>query len=1184
MTASKLHRLPIAICLLITATIVCSNGAELLGYYAFEDNYDDSSGNGNDAQESQNPDQLSFTQGLRGKGLDINDPTVGGAANNNSGGSIDIPIDANADVLPAVSFGGWVKVDDETFGEFDGFMATDNGGWDRGITVNEGGTGAFGVASGEGPTVAGEVTPGEWRYVVGTFDIDSGISTVYVGNADATTQTTESNVGNDLAQIGEPVIEVGRYDNQDLDGVVDDLFVFDGALDAHQVNAIRNLRLSTADLSPLHVNQIFLLFEDGEEGPVNGALWKPVSGLPDDNPGVLVDMGDAGVAVVLDDSGNGMLGERAAFIPKEGDSDGDGMNDDWERTFFGSLDRDGTGDFDEDGVTDLAEFDGELLPDNKDTDGDGLEDGAEITATSNPKLKDTDGDGLEDGPEVATYKTSPVKADTDGDTFSDKVEVESKTDPLDINDKPVPAAFGLIAYYEFEDDYFDVSQNGNTAVPSFNPDELTFAPGFRGQGVDINDPTPDNNSGGSVDIPVDANPSALPGVTFGGWLKVDEETFGEFDGFMATDNGGWDRGITVNEGGTGAFGVASGAGPVVAGEVTPGQWQFVVGTFDNDAGIANVYVGNDLPAIQTTESAEGQDITIQGEPVIEIGRYDNQDLDALVDDVFVFDSALDAHHVNAIRNLRLSAVNYTPRQVAELFQLFEAGASGTVGNADWAPTTGLSASNPGALVKIGDTGVAVVLDDSGKGMLAPASAFSTTDSDGDGLDDLWETVNFGNLDQNAEDDPDGDSLNNAGEFDAGTRPTIKDTDGDGLEDGAEVTTHMTSPVKADSDEDGADDAREIAAGTDPNDPASVPKDAAPPLLALFEFEDEFADSSGNDNTARAEQNPDEISFVAGFRGLSADINDPDDAPNTGGSFNIPVDANPSSLPDVSFGGWINVAEDNFEFDGFMAVDNGGWDRGISVNAEASAAFGVASGAAPVSSGEIKNGEWQYVVATFSDDEDRAILYVGSADSASQTTETAEAQDLATEGEVEIEVGRYDNQDLDGMVDDIFVFGGELTPHQANAIRNLRLSPLDYSPAEAAQVFELFSNDASGAVGAYGWNPVSGLDATAPGAVIDFGGAFAVVLDNAGNGMLTGSAQVFQIKTIEITSNATTRSVTLTWNSQNNRVYALEAAADLDAWLEVDDGIDSEGSETSYTETSAALLGETVRYYRVREVR
>ena len=36
------------------------------------------------------------------------------------------------------------------------------------------------------------------------------------------------------------------------------------------------------------------------------------------------------------------------------DTDGDGMDDQWEMYYFGTLARDGTGDFDGDGVSDLA--------------------------------------------------------------------------------------------------------------------------------------------------------------------------------------------------------------------------------------------------------------------------------------------------------------------------------------------------------------------------------------------------------------------------------------------------------------------------------------------------------------------------------------------------------------------------------------------------------------------------------------------------------------------------------------------------------------------------------------------------------------------------------------------------------------------------------------------------------------
>jgi hypothetical protein len=689
------------------------NGAELLAYYEFNDDYTDSSGKGNTAEESQNPDELSFAVGFRGKSLDINDPS--GGATSNTGGSIDIPIDANAESLPGVTFGGWLNVDEATVGEFDGFMSTDNGGWDRGISVNANTSGSFGIASGAGPVDIGEITAGQWQYVVASFDFDATIAQLYVGGADPDNQTTESDFTDDLAQLGEPVIELGRYDNQDLDALVDDIFVFDSALDAYQINAIRNLRLSNADLSPLQVAALFTLFEDSEEGMINGANWKPVSGLSTVNPGALIDQGEAGVAVVLASDGNGMLGDPSAFVEKAKDSDNDEMDDAWELVFFKNLERDGTGDFDEDGVLDLDEFKLGLFPDNKDSDSDALEDGAEIANSTNPLVKDTDGDGLEDGPEVATHMTDPTKADTDGDSFSDGVEIASQTDPLDPDDKPVPAGFSLLGYYEFEDSYFDSSQNGNAAVPGQNPDEISFIDGFRGKSLNINDPDGGANTGGSVNIPINANASELPDVSFGGWINVDPDNV-EFDGFMAVDNGGWDRGISVNANASSSFGIASGAAPSDMGEITPGEWQYVMGTFSNENERAILYVGSDNADDQTTETTEVPDLAIEGEPVIEVGRYDNQDLDGIVDDIFVFGSELDAHQANAIRNLRLSALDLSPRDAAQIFDLFVAGDSGSAGGINWTQTSGLEADPPGAVVESGG-GVTVVLDDAGNGMV-----------------------------------------------------------------------------------------------------------------------------------------------------------------------------------------------------------------------------------------------------------------------------------------------------------------------------------------------------------------------------------------------------------------------------------------------------------------------------------
>ena len=106
---------------------------------------------------------------------------------------------------------------------------------------------------------------------------------------------------------------------------------------------------------------------------------------------------------------------------------------------------------------------------------------------------------------------------------------------------------------------------------------------------------------------------------------------------------------------------------------------------------------------------------------------------------------------------------------------------------------------------------------------------ATTDGDGDGLPDSWETANnldpddngedpnnnglAGDPDQGAAGDPDNDNLTNLEEFELSTDPQEDDTDMDGLLDGVESNTGTwngaddtgTDPLNADSDDDGLGD-------------------------------------------------------------------------------------------------------------------------------------------------------------------------------------------------------------------------------------------------------------------------------------------------------------------------------------------------------------------------------------------
>jgi hypothetical protein len=67
-------------------------------------------------------------------------------------------------------------------------------------------------------------------------------------------------------------------------------------------------------------------------------------------------------------------------------------------------------------------------------------------------------------------------------------------------------------------------------------------------------------------------------------------------------------------------------------------------------------------------------------------------------------------------------------------------------------------------------------------------------------------------------DPDRDGLTTLQELELGTDPTVADTDGDGLTDGAEVKSHGTDPRVGDTDKDGLGDGAEVGTHrTDPRD-------------------------------------------------------------------------------------------------------------------------------------------------------------------------------------------------------------------------------------------------------------------------------------------------------------------------------------------------------------------------------
>ncbi len=102
-------------------------------------------------------------------------------------------------------------------------------------------------------------------------------------------------------------------------------------------------------------------------------------------------------------------------------------------------------------------------------------------------------------------------------------------------------------------------------------------------------------------------------------------------------------------------------------------------------------------------------------------------------------------------------------------------------------------------------------------------ADAASDKDGDGRTALQE-YNGGNNSSNPNRaDTDGDGLNDGAEFVVGTNPNKTDTDGDSISDGDEVNgSPASNPLLVDSDTDGAPDSLERRVGTNPMSATNTP--------------------------------------------------------------------------------------------------------------------------------------------------------------------------------------------------------------------------------------------------------------------------------------------------------------------------------------------------------------------------
>ncbi|MCR4938183.1 MAG: cellulose binding domain-containing protein [Lachnospiraceae bacterium] len=143
---------------------------------------------------------------------------------------------------------------------------------------------------------------------------------------------------------------------------------------------------------------------------------------------------------MTDTDGDGLMDYAEKFYntdPEKADTDGDTFGD-LEEIFVMFLDPvktdtdddgipDPDDDNDEDGLTVSEEYAYGISDMYKDTDGDGLDDGYEVKVSfTDPAKYDTDDDGMDDDTEIK-LKLDPLKKDSDGDGIEDGSEMISQT-------------------------------------------------------------------------------------------------------------------------------------------------------------------------------------------------------------------------------------------------------------------------------------------------------------------------------------------------------------------------------------------------------------------------------------------------------------------------------------------------------------------------------------------------------------------------------------------------------------------------------------------------------------------------------------------------------------------------------------------------------------------------------------
>lgn len=471
-------------------------------------------------------------------------------------------------------------------------------------------------------------------------------------------------------------------------------------------------------------------------------------------------VGEYGIRLRAIDSRGATGTSEPLTVHIDRDADGDGLGDEWETASFGDLAQEAVGDFDQDGLTNLDEYQQGLNPAQRDSDGDGLNDALERAAGLDPFAADAwddpDGDGFPNGFEAvqgtdlwsAASVPSPdfiVDAAGGGTHTTIKGALNAATTDFQI----IQVAPGRYA------------GAGNTDVTLARRLMLVSERGAAATLID--------GEGARSGVGLAAE-SILRGFTIshcrdrrGGGLAVWGSGARWIDGCVIVDcsaeSGG---GVEVDLDGIAHF-----------------RHCTVVGNRSDD--------GEGLVA--------GSGIHVEaGHALLTNSICWNDPLS----DILVTAGVVTGFHCNIREPIDGAGnIHETPRLT---------------------PDHHLRADSVlrGAGIILTGTGPDMDGESRPAGGPPDIGADQFLDTDADGLPDAWELQQFGSLAPEGSDDPDEDGLSHALEYASGTDPRAAgDADDDGLGDLEEVQVHGSNPTSGDSDGDGMPDKYEADHGLDP---------------------------------------------------------------------------------------------------------------------------------------------------------------------------------------------------------------------------------------------------------------------------------------------------------------------------------------------------------------------------------